>query len=189
MSRNVEIESKGELKESEYLYLYNKYKDNDFYLQINNYIDDDNLIIRQKKCGLRIREIKGRYELTLKVSLEVGKLEINQDIDEEIFAKYIDFNIFPDGEVKEYLINLGVDISKLHILGSLSTYRLDIKYKSSLISIDKSLYNGIIDYEIECEDKDEEISKNNIVSFLKENDIEYKKSKANKLKRFLATLP
>ena len=189
MSTNLEIEFKSKLLEEEYNSLLLKYSNQKSYSQTNYYIDDKNQSIINKKCGLRIREKEGCFELTLKVPSNDGKIEINQQISNEILKKFVNCNVFPGGEVKDFLTNnLKVKTDNLYVLGKLVTLRLDLNYKTSLISIDKSSYNSKIDYEIECEDTSIALAKNNLLDFLKENKIAYKQSSGNKLDRFLKTL-
>ena len=189
MSTNLEIEFKSKLLEEEYNSLLLKYSNQKSYSQTNYYIDDKNQSIISKKCGLRIREKEGCFELTLKVPSNDGKIEINQQISNEILKKFVNCNVFPGGEVKDFLTNnLKVKTDNLYVLGKLVTLRLDLNYKTSLISIDKSSYNSKIDYEIECEDTSIALAKNNLLDFLKENKIAYKQSSGNKLDRFLKTL-
>ena len=189
MSTNLEIEFKSKLLEEEYNSLLLKYSNQKPYSQTNYYIDDKNRSIISKKCGLRIREKDGCFELTLKVPSNDGKIEINQQISNEIFKNLLNCNVFPSGEVKDFLTNnLKVKTDNLYVLGKLVTLRLDLNYKTSLISIDKSSYNSKIDYEIECEDTSITSAKNNLLDFLKENKIGYKQSSGNKLDRFLKTL-
>ena len=189
MSTNLEIEFKSKLLEEEYNSLLLKYSNQKSYSQTNYYIDDKNRSIISKKCGLRIREKEGCFELTLKVPSNDGKIEINQQISNEIFKNLLNCNVFPNGEVKDFLTtNLKVKTDNLYVLGKLVTLRLDLNYKTSLISIDKSSYNSKIDYEIECEDTSITSAKNNLLDFLKENKIAYKQSSGNKLDRFLKTL-
>lgn len=189
MSKNLEIEVKAIINKEEYnalLKTYSRYKN---YEQTNYYIDDKSLSIRKKKCGLRIREKCGDFELTLKYPFEDGKMEINQSISQKIFENCRDNNLFPAGEVSDYLTKeLGIDINSLSMLGSLITFRCDIPYKTSLISIDRSLYNFREDFEIEVEDNSKEIAKKHLQEFLKKNGIEYRKSQGSKLKRFLDSL-
>lgn len=60
---------------------------------------------------------------------------------------------------------------------------MDIKYKTSLISIDKSEFNGIVDYEVECEDSSIKVAKKNLIDYLKENEVPYQENFISKLKR------
>ena len=185
MGTNLEIEFKAELSKRDYDKLISKFSSTKIYSQTNYYIDSDDLVIRNKKCGLRIREKEGDFEMTLKVPQSEGKLEINQQITDKMLNCFV----FPDGEIKEYLCDqFNIKIESLHILGSLETKRLDLKYETSLVSIDKSTYNGIIDYEIEAEDSSMKLAKKNLLQFLKENGIVYKQSVGTKLKKFLDTL-
>lgn len=189
MSTNLEIEFKSIITKEECDSLILKYLNQKPYSQTNYYIDDKNHSIISKKCGLRIREKEGDFELTLKVPSNDGKIEINQQISYKVFENLVNLNVFPEGEVKEYIINkLNLKVDEFYVLGKLTTLRLDLKYKTSLISIDKSSYNSIIDYEIECEDTSFNVARNNLLDFLKENKILYKESSGNKLDRFLKTL-
>lgn len=186
MSRNLEIETKALISEFDYHLLVNKYQEKR-YVQINFYIDNQ-LRKLDDKLGLRIRYKDRKYELTLKEDYQDGKLEINQLISLDDFTSFNKENIFPEGEVKDRLIKLNIDISSLKIVGQLKTTRMDIRYKSSLISVDKSQYNGIIDYEVESEDSSKEAANKNIAQFLSLNDIKFKENKVSKLERFKASL-
>lgn len=185
MSTNLEIEYKRDLVKEEYEKLISNFDASKIYKQTNYYLDDKNHSISKSKCGLRIRKINDEIELTLKVDKKEGKLEINQQIPNISIKSFI----FPDGEVKQYLeTKLGIKIKNIYPLGKLITNRLDIEFKSSLISIDKSEYNGITDYEIECEDNSMEIASCNLNEFLDKYQIKSQSSTGSKLKRFLKTL-
>ena len=159
------------------------------YKQINYYIDSDNRDIVTKKCGLRIRTIADENELTLKVPSGDGKLEINQQISNKSLKSFLSDNVFPNGEVKDYIATkLRIDSTALKCLGELVTYRFDIKKENYLISIDKSQYHSITDYEVECEADSMDIAISKLKEFLSEFKIEYKKSPKSKLRRFLDTL-
>ena len=189
MSTNLEIEFKSILSEEDYQKLFSRYGKHRMYTQENYYFDTDRREIRSKGCGLRARVKNEEYELTLKENAEVGKIEYNQQISNISFIKLAKGEDFPDGEVKDIIVSkLGLKIEEVKPLGVLVTDRIDLKFCGSLISIDKSTYNGITDYEIECEDVSMEKAKKHLNKFLKDNDIEYKKSQGGKLKRFLATL-
>ena len=184
MSRNLEIESKGELTKEEYETILASFPNETPYVQVNYYIDTPNFRIRALKCGLRIRHKNDEFELTLKVKLPEGKLEINQNIVKEQVDLFIASRIFPKGEVKDYLVdNLGIKLNKLAVFAIMETTRLDINYKGGLVSIDKSVCFGKTDYEIECEadsmDEAEKLTK----EFLKKYALNYKKFSSSKLGR------
>ena len=189
MSTNLEIELKSDISQEDYEKIISQFDSSKIYLQTNYYIDDKDLSVRYLKCGLRVRQKDDNFELTLKITQEVGRLEINQQISNKIFKKLVDRKVFPKGEVRDCLENkLGLDIARLYVLGELKTYRLDVPYKTGLICIDKSEYNGVTDYEVECEDNSEEEAEKHLHEFLEENNIEYKRSWGTKLKKFLETL-
>lgn len=152
MAKEIEIEIKSLINNDEYnkiVSYFNNYESVS-YTQINYYIDTPNLSLIKLKDGLRIRK-KEEYKITYKTPLNEGVLEINQKINEEDFLIFKNSFIFPEGEVKEYMINKNINVNELKILSILTTFRIDIKYKNGLLSIDKNTYNNVIDYEIEFE--------------------------------------
>lgn len=189
MSTNLEIEAKATLSKEDYDKLISNFDASKIYRQINCYYDTKDRQIVKKKCGLRTRVINDKTELTLKIPEAVGKTEINQQISNKELQNLNKYNIFPYGEVKQFLESkLDLDLDCIKLLGFLITDRLDITYKNTLISIDKSEYNSIIDYEIECEAPSMDIAENSLKEFLTKYQIEYKKSAISKLKRFLDSL-
>ena len=188
MSTNLEIEAKSMLTKEEYYKLAGSFLDLEAYVQNNYYLDTKDLKIDEQKCGLRIREKGGEFEITLKVPEGDGKLEITQQISPIIFQNLNKAGVFPPGEIAQFLTTkLDIKLDDLAILGNLLTKRLDVEYKSSLVSIDMSHYNGITDYEVECENKTMKKALRHLKSFLKKYGVEYKKSPGGKLKRFLDT--
>ena len=189
MSTNVEIEIKSKLTKQDYDKLVQTFSNQKSYSQINYYFDTKDKEISERNCGLRIREKNGRFELTLKIPNSEGKLEINQQISDKIAKSMLSNNMFIDGEVKHCLESfLGIKTSNISNLGLLETERIDLTYKTGLISIDKSTYNNITEYEIEIEDESEEKAEKHLKEFLSGFEIEYKKSPDTKLKRFLDSL-
>ena len=186
MPTNVEIEAKILIQDYEYERLI-KSLNIKTYSQNNYYFDNSDYSF-SKIYGLRIRYKNNKYELTLKEKLEEGKLETNQNINEDEFSICYKNNIFPNGEVKNKLEKLNIDINSLKIIGSLMTIRGDIQYKTSLISIDKNIYNNLIDYEVEAEDKTLSEAIKNLQEFLKKFNIIGKLNKTNKLERFTNSL-
>ena len=189
MPKILEIESKSMLKKEEYFSLISAYKNIKKYKQINYYISSEEMLKKVKDFGLRIREKNHKFELTLKITEKVGKTEINQEITRKSLVNLKYFHKFPSGEISNFLIGNNIcDVSKLHIIGKLVTIRKDIKIEDSLFSIDKSKYNGKIDYEIECENQSIEKAEKDLKNFLEKYNISYQKSEHNKLARFLNTI-
>ncbi|MGN1295729.1 MAG: CYTH domain-containing protein [Bacilli bacterium] len=152
MSSNIEIEAKVLLNQEEYekiidvlsLEKYRKVK------QINYYIDTKDRFLKKNGIALRVRE-KDDFELTLKTPLSEGLLEKSESITWRDFELLQDKNIFPEGNIKNFLSILGVKINELTILTCLQTERIDFQYKGGKISLDKNTYSGVIDYELEIE--------------------------------------
>lgn len=184
MSRNLEIEVKGLLSKEEYEKILHSFPNQKSYVQVNYYIDTKVFEIKSKRCGLRIRFKDKKYELTLKVTQEEGKLEINQDLTKKDYELFGNCGVFPSGEVKDYIEKfLQIDISKLFIFTSMETARLDISFDGSLISLDKSVCLGETDYEIECESDSQNKAQKDLESFLGKYGLKYKKFSSSKLRR------
>ncbi len=153
MGSNIEIEAKVLVSKEEYnqviknLHLDTYYK----FKQTNYYIDSDEYDIKKNGFALRVREKNQEFELTLKTPLSEGLLEKNENISWQVFEDLRDNNIFPEGGIKKFLLILGIDVSKLKIITSLTTERIRIEYQNEHVVVDKSTYNGQVDYELEAE--------------------------------------
>ncbi len=180
MSTNIEIEAKALINESAYELLT---KDLDKYVQVNYYIDSNDFSVSKLHLGLRIRLASNKYELTVKVDLPEGRKEINQNIDKSEFENFVNLNKFPEGEVKDELLVHHIDIKSLKIFATLKCTRSDLRYKTSLISIDKSEYNKLTDYEVEAEDCSIKQAKEILETFLKEKGVQFTWNTVTKLKR------
>ena len=149
-----EFESRIMLTNDEYLNIvshYMKLYPNHHFLQnVNDYFDTSDLFLRKKHITLRIRTINDvRSELTLKIKGSNGDIEINDDIsfkEKEILLKE---RVFPEGNVKKYLLSLPIPLSDYENIVSLYNRRLEISYDDHLLVIDKNEYNGIVDYNLE----------------------------------------
>ncbi len=155
MKSNIEIEAKVLLTEEEYdtlveylhLERYKRIK------QINHYIDTPDRKLKNNDFALRVRELDD-FTLTLKTPLSEGLLEKNQSLTWREYDDLEDKNVFPNGDIKDFLENCGFKVSELKVLASLTTYRIEYEYKSSLLSLDENSYgehNEIKDFELEVE--------------------------------------
>lgn len=184
MSKNIEIEVKSKLTKDEYNYLVSVFKNKKKYEQINHYFDTKEFSIFNAKCGLRVREKNQKFELTLKSTLQEGMLEINQEISANQYYLMENCKDFPNGEVKDYIThNLHIDVKNLIHFSSIKTTRIDIHFFDSLISIDKSEYPNIVDYEIECESISKINAEKDLSAFLKKYKINYQNFSISKLER------
>lgn len=152
MNSNIEIEAKVLLSEEQYDALVNylgleKYRR---LKQINYYIDSKDQILRDNEIALRIRE-KDDFELTFKAPMSEGLLEKNQIISWKDYEKYQTKGLFPAGEIKDFLETLGFKTNELIVLATLETDRINYQIEDCTLCLDKSTYNGKIDYELEME--------------------------------------
>ena len=151
-----EFESRIMLTEREYLEVVShflKLYPNHHFLQNNNYyFDTKDLYLRERHITLRIRTINDvRSELTLKIKGENGDEEINDDISFKEKEILLNEKVFPEGNVKRYLLSLPIPLSNYENIVSLYNRRLEIKYDNHLLVIDKNEYVGIVDYNLEIE--------------------------------------
>lgn len=186
MSTNLEIESKVMISKDAYKHLLKNLLDSKKYIQTNYYISIKDFKNFNPKFGLRIRKLHHNYELTLKEDLGDSKMEINQKISRKSYIFFRIHHIFPKGEVLDFLNQKSVcNPLNLRIIGKMKTTRTDINFNNSLISIDKSRYNHLTDYEVECEDTSLINAETKLKMFLDSCQVKYEKSKYSKLARFL----
>ncbi len=157
MYNSIEIEAKVLLNKEQYdkLYKFLKMDDTMSFTQANYYIDSEDWDLKNNDIALRIRYVQTqkRYVLTLKTPMSEGLLEKNQELKTSDAKKMIDENIFPEGEVKDFLELLEVDTSKLKIVAHMDTLRTEIRSeeKDEVISLDQNTYGDRIDYELEVD--------------------------------------
>lgn len=150
MSIEKEIEFKNLLTKDEYLKLLEafQFKADEALHQVNVYFSTEHLPLSEKKRAFRMRIKNNKYELTLKeADNELVSYETTVDINVQEAA-----NILQTQEVDlqqyEPFKNLG---NKLHILGSLETWRIETEFKGGLLVFDHSKYGQVEDYEVEYE--------------------------------------
>ena len=85
------------------------------------------------------------------------------------------------------LIQKGLPIQDLKVLGSLETIRYEKEDEIGLLALDESHYFGKTDFELEVEVEDFEKGKENFLDFLKQHKIDYKPGKS-KIARFSENL-
>lgn len=185
MSNNVEIEAKALLTKEEYEKLMGVYSDYHAYIQTNYYIDSPNRILKKNDLSLRVRAKEGKHELTMKSDLEEGRLERNVYITTDEFED-IKKGIFPDNEIKDVILEKGIDLKTLKILTSLETKRIDVLIQGGLASIDENHYGDKVDYEIELEHESMEKAITHLKELLEKNEIEYRENTVSKTSRALA---
>lgn len=171
MNKNIEIEYKLLLTKEQYDILKPLFK-GPAYQQTNYYFDTKEEKLRLARITLRVRLKDDHYEFTLKRSGAVGLDEFNENISKEDFQHLI-HNEEIDSEILELLKEYHITLKDLCQIYTLQTYRYDLPYKNGLLSLDKSEYLGVTDYEIEYEVTKTENAIEDFNAFLKTADVKY----------------
>lgn len=190
MSDNIEIEAKVLINESQYEKAVEYLQDEPYhrFIQVNYYIDSEDRTLYKIGCSMRIRK-KDNYELTLKIPMSEGLLEKSQIITNEEYKTFAKKKIFPEGDIKKFLMILGMKIEKLAILTSLSTDRIELPYGEGVLCVDKNTYNGQTDYELEMEHSSMENAEKNLETFVKALDIkDFSYNTVSKQRRAMLTI-
>lgn len=178
--KDCNVEFKTLLTKTEYTRLYKKYSDKPSNLQINYYFDTPRFTLKASDIGLRVRK-RDKYEINLKRKKGYQLQEIDEEIDEETFNKFLKDGVIPSDNIKNELS----EIIKGQVITNymtLSTFRITFPYKNGRISIDQCEYVHTTDYEVIFEGANYDESKRSFIEFVKENGIAYKKSQP-KIKR------
>ena len=154
-----ELEERVLISKNQFLeiqkYIQENYPDAMAINQNNRYFDDAALTIRNKHNVLRIRSFPktNKRELTYKIAGLEGDIEHNQPLTYYWYTQIVRFSRLPDGEVKEKLLEDGVNIKSLRTLVELKTRRIEVKLEKYTIVLDENHYNHITDYDLEIESK------------------------------------
>ena len=172
-------------------YIQENYPNTPVIHQKNRYLDDASFSIRNSKNVLRIRSFpnQNKRELTYKVAGLDGDMEYNQPLTYYWYSQITRFSHLPDGEVKEQLLQAGVNINSLRTVVELNTRRLEVKLKKHTIVLDVNVYNNITDYDLEIESKvSKSHAKEVILHFCKQLNLEYKNDYPTKSRRAFESL-
>jgi len=191
MATNIEIEAKCLISKDEYqkvikFFKADKYKKTK---QINYYIDTDDFKLKKVGIGLRIRE-KDDFKLTLKAPMAEGLLEKDEAITWKQCEDLRDSDIFPECVTANFVKMLNIEPKTLKIQTSLQTDRIEIPdfEDKGLFSIDKNVYNGITDYELELEGTSLAKAKEGLKKICEEVGVEYVDNQKSKQSRALETI-
>lgn len=151
-----EFEARVMIDENQYQEIINYYLKNNphssFIQNTNYYFDNEKYYLTSHHVTLRLRMIDEKeYELTCKIKGKNGDQEINDSLNENEKQFLLSRNIFPQGQVKNYLFKLDENINSYRLLTSLTTKRLEVKEKDHLFVIDMNNYGGNTDYNLEVE--------------------------------------
>ena len=132
------------------------YPNHPFLQNVNYYFDSDDLFLRKNHVTLRVRTINDiKSELTAKKKGIDGDQEINDDLSFKDYNLLMHEGVFPEGEVKKYLLSLSYPISSYKNIATLYNRRLEIEFEDHLLVVDKNTYSDIVDYNLEIETKND----------------------------------
>lgn len=185
MPNAVEIEAKALLSEEEHRKLFSYFSSFPVRTQTNHFFDTPDLSLSANLVALRVREMEGTYEFTMKTNLEEGRLERNLLISKEQFEDLKAKRSFPEGDAKDYLLSIGLDLSRIGLITSLTTMRKEGEFEGGVLSIDRNSYSDITDYEIEYESTSMEKAEKTVRSLLEKLAIPVRFSQIPKIRRAL----
>lgn len=165
---NKEIEFKTFISEDDYNNLLKEFElENNIFAQTNFYFDTEDTKLMAEKTVLRIRQKGNNFKLTKKTRAEVGADETHI--------------LLPKEKALE-LLNNGFDARIIELpyfvkkIAELTTYRASVPYKNGTLFLDKSVYYGNVDYEIEYEVDDVKQGTMDFNTFLETYKIKFKES-------------
>lgn len=189
MATNIEIEVKVLLTKKEYNKVL-RYFDKDVsdgFIQKNYYIDTKDRALRNLGLSLRIRKLNG-YVMTLKLPMAEGLLEKSQNLKSEQFDLFMRNNVFPTGDIADFIESLYINPNSLLINASLSTLRIEVGYENFLLAIDENRYGDHQDFELEMESNSIQKARELLQQICEKVGIEFKENFDSKQKRAVAAL-
>jgi uncharacterized protein YjbK len=151
-----EMEYKYMLNESQYMHIMSRVHSEqgniDCKIQVNYYYDSNNYLLDNNKITLRVRQKDSKLSLELKSELQnEGLLRINEELEYPIDKLPLVLN-----RKKVSWLECLPDSEEISLKGSLITERITVKPCEGIkLDIDKSIYLGKVDYELEVEFKEE----------------------------------
>lgn len=174
-SNNIEIEAKVLLSKRDYLKLLeNMSFGEQVKIQNNYYLDSEDRVLKKYGMTVRLRQREGKNKLTLKAPLAEGLLTKNQELSDNEANALINNNLFPRGDIADFLDILHIDVNKLAILATLTTERKEGTFEGFEINISKNTYSNIVDYELECDSDSVSNSQTALRDICQKYNIEYK---------------
>ena len=147
--KNIEQELKMALNEREYNIML-EVAQIEPQLQTNYYFRHKGM---PREIMIRLREKNGAYVLCYKQQLSGSNgVSISDERECEVTADY--FNAMRERGItrKELYEMLGVSLQHdLTLIGSMETYRAKFNVEDWTLELDRNVYTGRVDYELECE--------------------------------------
>ena len=173
-SNNTEIEAKVLLSKKDYERLLANIPFNpQVKVQENYFLDSEDRELKKYGMLVRLRRREGRNKLTMKAPLSEGLLDKSQMLTDEETNALLENNIFPRGDILDFLEILHIDSARFQVLAELTTERYEGIYEGFEINISKNIYSGTVDYELECDSDSAFNSQNTLRSLCDHFDIKY----------------
>ena len=173
-SNNIEIEAKVLLSKKDYERLLANIPFNpQVKVQENYFLDSEDRELKKYGMLVRLRRREGRNKLTMKAPLSEGLLDKSQMLTDEETNARLENNIFPRGDILDFLEILHIDSARFQVLAELTTERYEGIYEGFEINISKNIYSGTVDYELECDSDSAFNSQNTLRSLCDHFDIKY----------------
>lgn len=173
-SNNIEIEAKVLLSKKDYEKLLKNIPfDEQVKIQKNYFLDSPDRQLKKYGMIVRLRQREGRNKLTMKAPLAEGLLDKSQMLTDKETDALIKNNLFPRGDISDFLEILHIDPTTFHILAELTTERKEGTYEGFDINISKNTYSNKVDYELECDSDSAFNSQNTLRSICDEYHIDY----------------
>ena len=173
-SNNIEIEAKVLLSKKDYERLLANIPFNpQVKVQENYFLDSEDRELKKYGMLVRLRRREGRNKLTMKAPLSEGLLDKSQMLTDEETNALLENNIFPRGDILDFLEILHIDSARFQVLAELTTERYEGIYEGFEINISKNIYSGTVDYELECDSDSAFNSQNTLRSLCAHFDIKY----------------
>lgn len=180
-SNNIEIEAKVLLSKKDYEKLLRSIQFNDqVKIQKNYFLDSEERTLKKYGMIVRLRQREGRNKLTMKAPLSEGLLDKSQMLSDAETEALLKNNVFPRGDIQDFLDILHIDSASFRILAELTTERKEGTYEGFDINISKNSYSGVVDYELECDSDSAFNSQNTLRQICSEYQIEYKPNTLSK---------
>ncbi|MCH5156767.1 MAG: CYTH domain-containing protein [Clostridiales bacterium] len=149
--KNIEQELKLALDEREYNIIYEKANVVP-QLQTNYYFGYPRM---DNETMVRIRQKGDSFTLCYKRRMsQIESVMVSDEREQALTAQQasqlLRYGI--RGEVMKQLF--GVNLEDMHCLGSMDTFRAKFQLNEWTLELDKNVYCGRVDYELECEDRD-----------------------------------
>ena len=173
-SNNIEIEAKVLLSKKDYERLLANIPFNpQVKVQENYFLDSEDRELKKYGMLVRLRRREGRNKLTMKAPLSEGLLDKSQMLTDEETTALLENNIFPRGDILDFLEILHIDSARFQVLAELTTERYEGIYEGFEINISKNVYSGTVDYELEGDSDSAFNSQNTLRSLCDHFDIKY----------------